>query len=76
VQIADDGKGIDWSAVAAKAAELGLPHDGDKDLLEALFANGVSTSVEVESRKEKGTVVTFGFPASAAGVASPATLAA
>jgi HPt (histidine-containing phosphotransfer) domain-containing protein len=97
VQIADDGKGIDWSAVAAKAAELGLPHASDKDLLEALFANGVSTKeqaneisgrgigmgairsecaarsgrMEIESRKEHGTVVTFRFPRATAGVACP-----
>jgi two-component system, chemotaxis family, sensor kinase CheA len=43
VEIADDGRGIDWDAVAVKATELGLPHGDPDQLVEALFANGVST---------------------------------
>jgi two-component system chemotaxis sensor kinase CheA len=44
IEIADDGAGIDWERVAARAAALGLPHATSADLEEALFASGVSTA--------------------------------
>ncbi|HKU41414.1 MAG TPA: nitrate- and nitrite sensing domain-containing protein [Polyangiales bacterium] len=43
IELADDGRGIDWQRVAAKAAERGLPHSTHEDLVAALFADGVST---------------------------------
>lgn len=54
VEIADDGRGIDWKAVARKAAGLGLPHGTDRELTEALFANGVSTKDEVTEISGRG----------------------
>jgi two-component system chemotaxis sensor kinase CheA len=54
VEIADDGRGIDWKAVTRKAADLGLPHGNDRDLTEALFANGVSTKDEVTEMSGRG----------------------
>ncbi len=43
VRVRDDGGGIDWSAVAAKAEARGLPHSSRDELVEALFADGLST---------------------------------
>jgi two-component system, chemotaxis family, sensor kinase CheA len=43
VTIADDGRGIDWPKIAAKAAARGLPHASKEQLEAALFADGVST---------------------------------
>ncbi len=42
--VTDDGHGIDWVAVAAKARARGLPSATPADLEEALFADGLSTS--------------------------------
>jgi two-component system chemotaxis sensor kinase CheA len=42
-EITDDGRGIDWGAIADKAQELGLPHASQTDLLDALCADGVTT---------------------------------
>ena len=43
VTIADDGRGIDWSAVTRKARERGVPAETDADRHEALFLDGIST---------------------------------
>lgn len=43
VEIADDGCGIDWERVRQVAAQHGLPCDSHEDLVEAIFADGVST---------------------------------
>jgi two-component system chemotaxis sensor kinase CheA len=54
IRVADDGRGIDWDAVAARAARLGLPH-GDPAALEAcLFADGLSTRDEVTETSGRG----------------------
>jgi two-component system, chemotaxis family, sensor kinase CheA len=54
IDIEDDGRGIDWAAVAARAAERGLPHATPRELTEALFADGVSTAVEVTELSGRG----------------------
>jgi HPt (histidine-containing phosphotransfer) domain-containing protein/HAMP domain-containing protein len=43
VEIADDGRGIDWARVAERAAAKGLPTKTRSDLEEALFHDGLST---------------------------------
>ncbi len=50
----DDGKGIDWSAIAAKAREAGLPADTHEDLVRALFTSGVSTAKNVSDISGRG----------------------
>jgi two-component system, chemotaxis family, sensor kinase CheA len=53
VEIEDDGRGIDWEAVRARAKELGLPSESAEDLVHALFADGVTTranATEVSGR--------------------------
>lgn len=41
--IEDDGRGISWDKLASKAKAAGLPAVTREDLIEALFADGVST---------------------------------
>lgn len=54
VEVADDGRGIDWSKVAAAAKQKGLPHATSRDLIDALFADGVSTVDEVTEWSGRG----------------------
>jgi two-component system chemotaxis sensor kinase CheA len=43
IKVSDDGAGVNWDAVKRKAAEAGLPHHTRHDLIEALFADGLTT---------------------------------
>jgi HPt (histidine-containing phosphotransfer) domain-containing protein len=43
IAIEDDGRGVDWDAVAERARAAGLPHGSRAELCEALFADGLST---------------------------------
>ncbi len=54
VELSDDGRGIDWPAVAQKARSLGLPAESQEDLVEALFSDGVSTACEVTAFSGRG----------------------
>lgn len=54
VEIADDGRGIDWTSVAERAADLGLPAKTDEDLRLALFHGGVSTAARVTDLSGRG----------------------
>ena len=42
--VEDDGRGIDWTRVGARAAQQGLPCATEEDAHEALFASGLSTA--------------------------------
>lgn len=52
--IRDDGRGINWAQLAERAKSLGLPYETQKDVEEALFAEGVSTSAEANSVSGRG----------------------
>jgi two-component system, chemotaxis family, sensor kinase CheA len=54
VQISDDGGGIEWAALGAQAAKRGLPVSTDSERMEALFADGVSTSGEATDVSGRG----------------------
>ena len=54
VELADDGGGIDWERVRIRARERGLPHTLESDLVEALFADGVSTAESVSDVSGRG----------------------
>lgn len=54
LEIADDGRGVAWERVAAKAAALGLPSSTPEALEEALFADGLSTAAEVSEISGRG----------------------
>lgn len=43
LSVSDDGNGIDWTRVRAKAAQAGLPHETEDDLVAALLSDGFST---------------------------------
>jgi HPt (histidine-containing phosphotransfer) domain-containing protein/two-component sensor histidine kinase len=54
ITVCDDGRGISWDAVRAKAAELGLAHSTRAELVDALFADGLSTRAEADSLAGRG----------------------
>ena len=54
VEIEDDGGGVDWKAVAARAAALGLPAACPRELSAAVFANGLSTARELTLTSGRG----------------------
>jgi HAMP domain-containing protein/HPt (histidine-containing phosphotransfer) domain-containing protein/two-component sensor histidine kinase len=54
VEIADDGRGIDWARVAEKARSQGLPSADAEQLKLALFADGFSTRDEVTDLSGRG----------------------
>ena len=53
-EISDDGRGIDWDAIARRAAERGLPHEGREALLDALCHDGITTRDEVTGTSGRG----------------------
>ncbi|HVJ93654.1 MAG TPA: ATP-binding protein [Labilithrix sp.] len=54
VSVEDDGRGIEWSKLADRAAALGLPHGSQTDLEEALFTDGVSSREQVTATSGRG----------------------
>jgi two-component system chemotaxis sensor kinase CheA len=54
VEIADDGRGIDWQRVAQVAASKGVAHGTRAELVEAIFCDGVSTSTQVTELSGRG----------------------
>lgn len=54
IEVQDDGRGIQWEAVARKAAKMGLPSTKPKDLEAALFIDGMSTRDEVSEISGRG----------------------
>lgn len=52
--VIDDGQGIDWEAIRTLAAQKGLPHQTQEDLVAALFSDGVSTKQEVTEVSGRG----------------------
>jgi len=54
VEIRDDGKGVDWNEVARRAAAMGLPTRTRRDLLDAVFASGLSTAPELTQTSGRG----------------------
>lgn len=54
IEISDDGRGIDWVAVGKKAAERGLPSLSEKDLVAALFHDGLSTAETINQISGRG----------------------
>ncbi|MEY4577971.1 MAG: hypothetical protein RL701_2674, partial [Pseudomonadota bacterium] len=54
VEIEDNGQGIDWQRVRDKAARLGLRAATEDDLVDALFAQGLSTRDEASEVSGRG----------------------
>ncbi|HEX7664126.1 MAG TPA: ATP-binding protein [Polyangiaceae bacterium] len=54
VSIADDGRGIDWPAVRARARALGLEDASVESLAEAVFADGLTTADRISDASGHG----------------------
>jgi two-component system chemotaxis sensor kinase CheA len=54
IEIADDGRGVDWQRVAVKAKERGLAYTTQQELSEALFMDGLSTKDVVTGISGRG----------------------
>ncbi|MDP2315075.1 MAG: ATP-binding protein [Pseudomonadota bacterium] len=54
IQIADNGGGVDWEAIARRARALDLPCTTPADVREALFMDGLSARTEVSSVSGRG----------------------
>jgi two-component system, chemotaxis family, sensor kinase CheA len=54
IEIADDGRGIDWEAIRVKGGRLGLPCRTPADLLGVLCHEGFSTRSEVTEISGRG----------------------
>jgi hypothetical protein len=54
IEIADDGAGVAWDRLRAKAAARGLPHATHDDLVQAMFADGVSSRDEATEVSGRG----------------------
>ncbi len=54
IVVRDDGRGIDWPGVATKARRLGLAHATHNELVECLFADGLSTKEQISEISGRG----------------------
>jgi len=54
IEVRDDGRGIDWNALKSRAQSAGLSTADPAALVDALFADGVSTAAEVTEISGRG----------------------
>jgi two-component system, chemotaxis family, sensor kinase CheA len=54
IGVRDDGRGIDWERVRSRARHLGLPHAAEADLVDALFADGLTTRDQASDLSGRG----------------------
>jgi chemotaxis protein histidine kinase CheA len=54
LRVEDDGRGVDFEALREAAKRRGLPAATSEDLVEAMFADGVTTKSEVSSLSGRG----------------------
>ncbi|MFT5585375.1 MAG: two-component system chemotaxis sensor kinase CheA [Cognaticolwellia sp.] len=54
IELTDDGAGVDWRAVRAKAQKLGLPCETQAELTDALFHQGLSCKEQVSELSGRG----------------------
>jgi ligand-binding sensor domain-containing protein/HPt (histidine-containing phosphotransfer) domain-containing protein len=54
IEIEDDGRGIDWALVREAAIQRNLPSETHDDLVQCLFASGLTTRSEVTSLSGRG----------------------
>jgi two-component system, chemotaxis family, sensor kinase CheA len=59
IEISDDGAGVDWERIRAKAEKRGLPAKTEADLTQALFTDGISSRDEASELSGRGV----GMPA-------------
>jgi two-component system chemotaxis sensor kinase CheA len=54
IEVADDGRGIDWDRIREQARARKLPAESERDLLDAILADGLSTSESVSEISGRG----------------------
>ena len=54
IEISDDGRGIDWEALRARARAAGWPHATRDELIAAMFSDGISTRASVSETSGRG----------------------
>lgn len=54
IEVEDNGRGIPWTKVRDGAQRQGLPHQSHKDLVNALFADGLSTKTDISELSGHG----------------------
>lgn len=54
IEVQDDGRGIDWDALGARARSAGLPAETRDQLIEALFRDGITTRSDVNEFSGRG----------------------
>src|SRR5207247_1352046 len=54
VEVSDDGAGLDRDAIRAAARRHGLPAQTEGEIVEAVFADGLSTRTEVTDLSGRG----------------------
>lgn len=54
VEVVDDGRGVDWDKLRAKALAAGLPAKNEDDLVRALFTDGISSRDEITEVSGRG----------------------
>lgn len=54
LEVGDDGRGIDWDAIAARAKSKGLSFATHQQLVAAMMTDGVSTKLEVTDTSGRG----------------------
>jgi signal transduction histidine kinase len=63
IELADDGRGIDWEAVRARAHACGIGAESNEELLQALFHGGVSTNATTTELSGRGVGVSASYQA-------------
>lgn len=54
IAVKDDGRGVNWEAIAAKAMKAQIPYENRQDLIKALFQDGISTKAGVTHFSGRG----------------------
>ncbi len=54
ISVSDDGRGIDWDLIAARARRLGLPSESHEDLVAALFVDGLTSKTDANQVSGRG----------------------
>lgn len=54
IDVEDDGRGLDWPRLRDVAKAKGLPHGCDSEVVDALFADGVTTKLEATDISGRG----------------------
>ena len=54
VEVADDGRGVDWEAIRRKALLRGLPCSTREDLVQAMLTSGLTTRDQVTTLSGRG----------------------